>query len=208
MVGCFNQQCCFCDPPDFCGCKLNSIVIDPGGHCMSCLGHNQKKQLRELSVLIEQIGETSAKKYPPPATPNQFKKFKKLILNRMQSFSPQSLIDWGTMFSKMPQPVWHSEHALRWKKLMVTGWRLGLSLHSSPAGDHITIGMSDHHTNNELKTTDKYKADRNYWMKRIDTLPIGPDLPLSVQPEKILKPTFERCTKVIDMKVWNAFKDI
>lgn len=58
----------------------------------------------------------------------------------------------------------------------------------------------------KLKETNRYLRDKEYWLQRIKNFPSRPNLPLRSQPEQINSPTFKRCTRYIDMNVWNKFK--
>ena len=57
-----------------------------------------------------------------------------------------------------------------------------------------------------VKETPAYAKDRSYWMKRIDTLPQGPKLPLA-RREDTSTNHFTRNTTLIEIEKWNLFKE-
>lgn len=52
-----------------------------------------------------------------------------------------------------------------------------------------------------------YKMAEKYWFDRIDSLPLGPDLPLLNSKEKSKHVNFTRHASKLDKKTWNALKD-
>ncbi|MCK4870550.1 MAG: amino acid adenylation domain-containing protein [Gammaproteobacteria bacterium] len=56
------------------------------------------------------------------------------------------------------------------------------------------------------KQGDQYLRDRAYWMKRIDNLPLGPQLSFQMSPAVIKKTKFRRCQQIIDEQDWSALQ--
>lgn len=58
----------------------------------------------------------------------------------------------------------------------------------------------------KIKTTSLYKEDRQYWIERIPSLPIGPELPLAKSPQ-LLKHQGTHCSRAfIEKTVWDKLK--
>ncbi|MFI8716818.1 amino acid adenylation domain-containing protein [Stenotrophomonas sp. NPDC077464] len=51
-----------------------------------------------------------------------------------------------------------------------------------------------------------YREARDYWQSRLDTLPVGPELPLAQDPSQIIKPGFERRQWTLDAARWQQLK--
>lgn len=51
-----------------------------------------------------------------------------------------------------------------------------------------------------------YREARDYWRARLDTLPVGPELPLAQDPSQIIKPGFERRQWTLDAQRWQRLK--
>lgn len=58
-----------------------------------------------------------------------------------------------------------------------------------------------------LHHSERYQRSRDYWMKRLDTLPPAPELPLLKQPEAGLTPVFVRRSDSLDATTWSALKE-
>ncbi|MBK3554993.1 amino acid adenylation domain-containing protein [Streptomyces sp. MBT56] len=52
-----------------------------------------------------------------------------------------------------------------------------------------------------------YAEARSYWLERIDTLPPGPELPLSADPSTIGRPDFAHLTATVPPQQWDRFKE-
>ena len=57
-------------------------------------------------------------------------------------------------------------------------------------------------TEQALQDTQLYQRSRDYWFKRLDTLPPSPDLPLARNPGSITQPRFERRSFQLDRDSW------
>ncbi len=57
-----------------------------------------------------------------------------------------------------------------------------------------------------VKQTRRYRKARNYWNKRLETLPPAPDLPLARAQETIAKPIFTRRTGHLERAKWQRLK--
>lgn len=60
----------------------------------------------------------------------------------------------------------------------------------------------------ELKQSDIYRKDKNFWMQRLDTFPDAPNIPFITDPELVLKPHFNRLSATFEKKKWNAIKNM
>ncbi len=58
-----------------------------------------------------------------------------------------------------------------------------------------------------LEQMDLFRESKSYWMKRVDTLPPSPELPLAVNPAAIQQTKFRRRHAKIDVGIWQALKD-
>lgn len=57
-----------------------------------------------------------------------------------------------------------------------------------------------------IKASNLYHRSREYWQKRISSLPFGPKLPLAKDPSQIPKPTFTRRHHILSQNQWSAIK--
>ena len=60
---------------------------------------------------------------------------------------------------------------------------------------------------NKLEETDDFRASREYWIKRLPTLPASPDLPFAVNPASVQKPLFKRRRACLDQATWQTLKE-
>ena len=60
---------------------------------------------------------------------------------------------------------------------------------------------------NRLEETDAFRVSRDYWVKRLPTLPASPGLPFAVNPASIQKPLFKRRQARVDQVSWKSLKD-
>ncbi len=60
---------------------------------------------------------------------------------------------------------------------------------------------------NRLEETKVFRTSRDYWVKRLPSLPAAPDLPFAVQPASIQKPIFKRRRARLDRVSWNSIKE-
>ena len=58
-----------------------------------------------------------------------------------------------------------------------------------------------------LKDTPRYERDRRYWLNKIPTFPLAPELPFLENPATAIQPRFERKLATIEKKVWRQFKE-
>lgn len=58
----------------------------------------------------------------------------------------------------------------------------------------------------EFKQSETYKADRAYWLNKLDSFPLAPVLPLKQEPSAIEKPQFKRLSRVIGKEEWEGLK--
>ncbi|MFJ3386393.1 amino acid adenylation domain-containing protein [Lysinibacillus sp. NPDC086135] len=58
----------------------------------------------------------------------------------------------------------------------------------------------------EFKKTDKYNNALDYWKKRVDSLPMAPELPLSKSPKELRNPQFVRLHESLDFQSWKRLK--
>lgn len=56
------------------------------------------------------------------------------------------------------------------------------------------------------RTTPAYARDREYWLKRLDTLPPAPKLPLEAASTSMKQPRFRRKMAVLDRETWERLK--
>ncbi len=54
----------------------------------------------------------------------------------------------------------------------------------------------------------KQEQDKAYWQQRLVNLPLGPQLPLKLDPDSIQKPEFVRRTWILPHKQWQVLRDI
>ncbi len=60
---------------------------------------------------------------------------------------------------------------------------------------------------NKLEETEAFHASRDYWIKRLPTLPASPDLPFAANPASIQKPLFKRRQARLNQASWKAVKE-
>ncbi|MFJ7138046.1 non-ribosomal peptide synthetase [Streptomyces fungicidicus] len=53
----------------------------------------------------------------------------------------------------------------------------------------------------------RYKKDEEYWLRRLDTLPAAPELPLAVQPGQLTRTEFTRRASRLTRERWGTLKD-
>ena len=58
-----------------------------------------------------------------------------------------------------------------------------------------------------FERTDLFRKSKEYWMKRIVTLPPSPELPLAKNPAAIVEPSFRRRSARFDADTWRALKE-
>ncbi|MCC5791937.1 MAG: amino acid adenylation domain-containing protein [Legionellaceae bacterium] len=58
-----------------------------------------------------------------------------------------------------------------------------------------------------LKEEVRYKKAETYWLERVNTMPLGPDLPLLMEPAEVKKQKFARCSAVVPQDTWAAIKN-
>jgi amino acid adenylation domain-containing protein len=63
------------------------------------------------------------------------------------------------------------------------------------------------HAFNALENTDAFRASREYWLKRLPTLPASPELPLLVNPAAVKRPRYIRRSARIDTTTWKSLKE-
>lgn len=59
---------------------------------------------------------------------------------------------------------------------------------------------------NNLKTTEKYQEDKQYWLQQLDEFPLAPVLPMIMNPTAVSSPKFHRLTKTISKDKWKKIK--
>lgn len=59
----------------------------------------------------------------------------------------------------------------------------------------------------ELKNSEQYFKDRNYWMSKLDSFPVTPALPLKKEVSAVKRPYYRRLRKTIDSCLWKKIKD-
>ena len=57
-----------------------------------------------------------------------------------------------------------------------------------------------------LKYMLRYERDRRYWLNKIPTFPLAPELPFLENPATAIQPRFERKLATIEKRVWQQFK--
>src|SRR5205085_8161756 len=57
-----------------------------------------------------------------------------------------------------------------------------------------------------LRDTPLYQASEAYWLKRLDTLPPAPDLPLAINPGSLARPQFVRRRASLSRDRWSRLK--
>ncbi|MDJ0897297.1 MAG: amino acid adenylation domain-containing protein [Xenococcus sp. MO_188.B8] len=99
--------------------------------------------------------------------------------------------------------------------LIADGWSLGLiydewaALYHKPDTqlERLEINFRDYVlAENDLKDSEEYRRAQDYWHNRIETLPLGPELPLAKHPSALTNGRFVRREVTIEAKVWQAIK--
>ena len=57
-----------------------------------------------------------------------------------------------------------------------------------------------------LLDSEAYRRSREYWSRRIQTLPPGPELPLATSPGRLSRPRFSRRAATLERKRWSRLK--
>jgi len=58
-----------------------------------------------------------------------------------------------------------------------------------------------------FENSDAFRQSRDYWVKRLPSLPPSPELPLAVNPASLKKPKFNRHRVRIDSALWKSLKE-
>lgn len=58
----------------------------------------------------------------------------------------------------------------------------------------------------ELKSGEVYRADKEYWLDRLEEFPLSPALPLRCNPSEITHPRFKRHRKIFSASDWEKLK--
>ncbi len=61
---------------------------------------------------------------------------------------------------------------------------------------------------NTFRNTAKYQRSKDYWFKRLETLPPAPELPLSSNPDVLERPKFSRRSSHLNQKQWQELKTL
>lgn len=86
-----------------------------------------------------------------------------------------------------------------------------LELYQQPTKDlpKLELGFRDYVlAEQDLRASELYKKDSQYWLSRLDTLPAKPDLPLALEPSKIAQPIFERREHQLSKAQWHKLQQI
>jgi amino acid adenylation domain-containing protein len=59
---------------------------------------------------------------------------------------------------------------------------------------------------NALEHTDAFRKSREYWLKRLPTMPPSPELPLAINPAAVQSPRYIRRSARIDAATWKSLK--
>ena len=51
-----------------------------------------------------------------------------------------------------------------------------------------------------------YKNDKQYWIDRLNSFPLGPNLPLRCLPNEINAQRFVRLQQILDRSIWQQLK--
>lgn len=60
----------------------------------------------------------------------------------------------------------------------------------------------------EFKNSETYQRDREYWLGKLDSFPMAPELPVVQSPRAISKPHFKRRSKTFKRHCWDKLKRI
>jgi pyochelin synthetase len=58
-----------------------------------------------------------------------------------------------------------------------------------------------------LEETDAFRDSREYWTKRVPTLPASPELPLEKSPGSVTHPVYKRHSATLDPAAWKSLKE-
>ena len=74
--------------------------------------------------------------------------------------------------------------------------------------DPLELSFRDYVLGEEgLRESELYQRSQDYWLRRLDTLPPAPELPLEVNPSSVLKPRFVRRDAKLQPETWARLKD-
>ncbi len=59
-----------------------------------------------------------------------------------------------------------------------------------------------------IRESERYKRDTEFWMKKLDTFPFAPPLPMKCDPSTVKKPHFNQLKKTINKHEWEIIKSI
>jgi pyochelin synthetase len=59
----------------------------------------------------------------------------------------------------------------------------------------------------QQKESESYRRAEEYWLRRLDTLPPSPKLPLAKNPSEVKQPRFVRREVVLEQKLWRSLKN-
>ena len=72
----------------------------------------------------------------------------------------------------------------------------------------IELSFRDYlHALTSLEQTDVFHESREYWTRRVPTLPPSPELPLEKSPASITRPVFKRRSARVDTEAWRRLKE-
>ncbi|MGQ3477836.1 amino acid adenylation domain-containing protein, partial [Paenibacillus sp. TY11] len=60
----------------------------------------------------------------------------------------------------------------------------------------------------DLKHSEIYELDREYWLNKVEDFPLAPVLPLQCNPEQIKAPKFKRKEKIYNQQQWISLKQL
>ncbi|MBD2305376.1 amino acid adenylation domain-containing protein [Chroococcidiopsis sp. FACHB-1243] len=99
--------------------------------------------------------------------------------------------------------------------LIFDGWSIAITykewaaLYHNPETqlESLEISFRDYVlTERSLSNSDEYGRSQDYWRKRINSLPLGPDLPLAKQPSALTSGRFVRREGVVEAPIWQRVK--
>jgi pyochelin synthetase len=99
--------------------------------------------------------------------------------------------------------------------LVFDGWSIGLTYsewatlyhHPETELDPLELTFRDYVlAEKSLSETEDYRRSREYWRSRLDTLPLGPDLPIAKQPSALTSGRFVRHETVLGAEDWQQVK--
>jgi natural product biosynthesis luciferase-like monooxygenase protein/amino acid adenylation domain-containing protein len=99
--------------------------------------------------------------------------------------------------------------------LVFDGWSIGIvyqewaTLYHNPAADlePLEISFRDYVlAERSLIHSEEYQRSQEYWRNRIDSLPLGPDLPIAKQPSALKNGQFVRREAVVNASLWQQVK--